>query len=243
MDSFDLRLQVMHRLWELDAPVVFKGATVLRVALGNCDIGMRVGTKDLDMDWVGHTPTMVELENLMDNALKCIDAICVPVRTLAPHRAAGFRVFRNRQVLFDIDINVTVNPFVCVYATPAGVRFNGASLKKMLADKLSTVSSRLVFRRCKDMYDLYLLSHLRGFKTLEIKEILTNQGVALEGFVEFQLRLAELLHAYEKLRGIEDKPSFDVVYNRVFTFVRPFISNTETALVWTGSEWATLADN
>ena len=72
-------------------------------------------------------------------------------------RSAGFELIDQDigEVLFtmDVDVNRPVPP-TKIYEIE-GVRFCGVSPSQMIADKLSAISTDKVFRRIKDVVDLY----------------------------------------------------------------------------------------
>lgn len=78
-----------------------------------------------------------------------------------------------------------------------------------------------VFRRIKDVVDLYYLSKVFCFDRSDILKTLKNSGRALDSFHGFLYRTEELRHSYEKFRfdGNVDKPPFDEVYDAVRTYI------------------------
>lgn len=240
MDTYDLRMRLVAELSAIKAPVVFKGATVLRAILSGSNLSVRKGTKDLDIDWYGEQPTMELFESTLNSVLPSVGAglRAEPFRWLAEYRAAGFKVVNtDGDTVFRIDVNsCDATELVCAYMVD-GAEFVGSSLARILADKLATTSQRVVLRRCKDVYDLYLLSHLSGFSIREIREIHNALGVVMGDFEVFLTRIDELHHAYDKLRGIDDKPDFDIVYNATMRFIRPFIDGVSKELFWNGQDW------
>ena len=48
----------------------------------------------------------------------------------------------------------------------------------------------------------------------------------------------DIRHAYEKMTGVVNKPSFDLVYNRVHHFVEPFVIGVSRDVSWNGRDWA-----
>ena len=78
-----------------------------------------------------------------------------------------------------------------------------------------------VFRRIKDVVDLYYLSKVFCFDCSDILQTLKNSERALDSFHGFLYRTEELRHSYEKFRfdGNVDKPPFDEVYDAVRTYI------------------------
>ena len=236
--NVEILYRLMGGLAALELPIVFKGAVVLRTVLENAGIVETARqTRDIDGDWVGEPPSM---ENLLLHISKVADGLDIQgikvavVREYAENRSAGFRVSVGAETLFTIDISIRPNPFGREYYTVTGVRFIGSSIEKIVADKVKTISSRLVFRRTKDIYDLYLLSALNVHELHAIAEVYHAQNVAIGEFTEFITDVSLVEHAYEQLAFISSKPTFETVYTRVSFFLQPFIdkSYTDVSATW-----------
>jgi hypothetical protein len=115
----------------------------------------------------------------------------------------------------DVDVNRPIPP-TKIYEV-AGFRFCGVAPIQMIADKVPTISSDKVFRRIKDVVDLYYISHIITFDRSAILENIKNSGRDLESFNSFLYHSEELRHAYEKFRftGDVSKPSFKEIYRTV----------------------------
>ncbi len=102
-----------------------------------------------------------------------------------------------------------------------GIRFCGSAPKQMLADKISVISSDKVFRRIKDVVDLYYYSQVLKLEREEILQTLEDSGRRMGDFDGFINRTEELKHSYEKFRflGGINKPAFEDVYQSVKAFV------------------------
>ena len=92
----------------------------------------------------------------------------------------------------------------------------------MIADKVAAVSTDKVFRRIKDVVDLYYLSKVFTFDRAAVLQTLKNNGRKLEGFSGFLHRYEDLQHSYEKFRftGDVSKPPFDEVYKAAKAFIK-----------------------
>ena len=107
----------------------------------------------------------------------------------------------------------------------AGMQFRGSSPHQMLADKISAVSSDKVFRRVKDLVDLYYLSQVFELDPDLLQKTLLSSGKTLEDFHGFLHGTADLRHAYEKFRftGGVNKPGFDEVYETVKSYLKAIL--------------------
>ena len=126
------------------------------------------------------------------------------------------------EILFtmDMDVNRPVQP-TQIYEV-AGLRFRGVSPDQMLADKISVISTGKVFRRIKDVVDLYYLSQVFELDLNRLQQTLSNSGKMLEDFNGFLYGPEELRHAYNKFRfnGGVNKPPFDEVYANVKEYLK-----------------------
>lgn len=112
--------------------------------------------------------------------------------------------------------------------------FEGYSVESILVDKLHVLASRKIFRRSKDIYDIYVISKLRS---VDLQSVVTSYeskyGKERIGIV-FGLdmeNLDNLEQAYNKLRGIENKPKFIEIYKTVSEFALPiytYIGKSDT---------------
>ena len=105
------------------------------------------------------------------------------------------------------------------------IRFRGVSPLQMIADKTLAISSEVVFRRIKDIVDLYYISQVFEFTKEEILSIILKGGRSLGDFHGFLYKTDELQHAYEKYRftGEVYKPDFDEIYNIVKKYIQDFL--------------------
>ena len=87
---------------------------------------------------------------------------------------------------------------------------------------ISAISTGKVFRRIKDVVDLYYLSQVFELDLNRLQQTLSNSGKMLEDFHSFLHGTEELRHAYEKFRftGGVNKPPFDEVYTKVKVYLK-----------------------
>lgn len=72
-------------------------------------------------------------------------------------------------VLFTMDVDVNRPASMTKIYEVNGIRFCGAAPSQMIADKISVISTDKVFRRIKDVVDLYYISKVFAFNTLYVK--------------------------------------------------------------------------
>ena len=223
-----LMYDVMKAIYDSGIPVNFKGSMVLKACLLEAGYSQETRhTVDIDANWYSDTPPTAE--QLVESLQKAIDKNRIGLkvslyRMYGEGRSAGFELTDrdSEEVLFtmDVDVNRPMPP-TKIYEV-AGVRFCGVTPIQMLSDKVAAISTDKVFRRIKDVVDLYYISHVVPFDRAEVLETLKNSGRDLESFDGFLHRMDELQHSYEKFRfaGDVNKPPFDEVYRTVKTYIK-----------------------
>lgn len=226
-----LMYQVMRAIFESRIPIDFKGAMVLHAYLNeNGFVGEVRHTMVIDANWLSDTaPTEEQMVQALQNALiqAGIELKVSLYRMYGEGRSAGFE-FSDPEfgdVLFTMDMDVNRPAAETKLYTIDGFSFRGVVVEQMLADKICAVSSEKVFRRIKDIVDLYYLSQCAAFDPNKVKHAIENAGRTLGSFDGLLIKQEELRHAYEKFRfgSSVQKPAFDDVYNKVCSFIDPFV--------------------
>ena len=226
-----LMYEVMKAIYEQSMPICFKGSMVLKACLLEAGYVEEVRhTVDIDANWNSDTPpsadTMVSaLQTAIDKA--GIDANVRIYRMYGEGRSAGF-TFADRETdeelfLMDMDVNRPI-PDTQIYEIE-GLCFRGVSPTQMIADKISAISTEKVFRRIKDVVDLYYLSKVFSFDKADVLRTLKANGRELDHFQGFLRQPDELRHADEEFRlgGDVHKPPFDEVYHAVKVFIKDIL--------------------
>jgi len=119
-----------------------------------------------------------------------------------------------------------------------GVSIEGASLTKMLSDKLYAISGEGIFRRTKDLLDIYIMSYISEYRAKDVIEIWNHTERIPGDFSVFKNEKGRIRDAYIKMKGIENKPDFDEMYERVSCFILPFCEIEDIAdVIWQKAEW------
>lgn len=219
---------VMKAIYDSGIPINFKGSMVLKACLMEAGYSEETRhTVDIDANWHSDAPPTAEqmVESLQKAISKSgIDLKVSIYRMYGEGRSAGFELAdgNSGEVLFtmDVDVNRPVLP-TKIYEV-AGVRFCGVAPIQMISDKVAAISTDKVFRRIKDVVDLYYISHVVPFDRDAVLETLENGGRELENFNGFLHRTVELCHSYEKFRlaGDVNKPPFEEIYRTVKTYIK-----------------------
>ena len=222
-----LMYRVMKAIYESGIPISFKGSMVMKACL--MEAGYDANTRhtvDIDGNWYSATiPTSDQMEASIQKALDNGD---IPLkvklyRMYGEKRSAGFELKDSStdEVIFTMDIDVNRPKVPTRIYEVEGIKFNGSILNQMIADKVSVISTDKVFRRIKDLVDLYYYSQVFGFEKDEIIMLLYKSGREIGDFKGFNDRFNDLDHSYNKFRfsGDVEKPEFKDVYNSVKSFI------------------------
>ena len=220
MDLMEFLYRVMEELSNAGVPIVFKGAMILNLAIReNNPSNVERVTRDIDGDWVGELSTMEAMESVLRNAVEKVDSSLSvrSSRAFGERKSAGFKIINeNGEKIASIDLSIRQNRFCTPYISyVSGVTIEGASLSKMLSDKLYAISRENVCRRMKDVLDIYVLSFIAKIDASELQQIWEENGRVLGDFEAYKTHLAELKEAYDKMKGIKNKPEFLEIYHRV----------------------------
>lgn len=223
-----LMFEVMKSIYDSGIPISFKGSMVLKAYL--IETGYSEETRhtvDIDGNWNTDTsPTGDQMTQSLQRAIdkSGYDLVVTLYRMYGDKRSAGFEIKDKTtdEILFtmDIDVNRPIPP-TKIYEV-SGIQFRGISPAQMIADKISVISTDKVFRRIKDIVDLYYISKVFEFNKMEVITALRNSDRKLDTFEGFLNRIEELRHSYEKFRfaGEVNKPSFDIVYRTVKAYIK-----------------------
>ena len=219
--------RAMKAIYDSGIPISFKGSMVLKACL--LEAGYFEETRhtvDIDANWnTKEFPTAEQMADSIRDALKKggLEMGVSVLRTPEEGRSAGFELWEEAtgEVLFsmDVDVNRPVAP-TKIYEIE-GLRFCGVTPAQMIADKIAAISSDRVFRRIKDVADLYYLSKVVPFDSEIFGRTLKNSGRTLGDFHGFLCKTEELKHSYDKFRfsGDAEKPPFEEVYCTVKFYI------------------------
>ncbi|MBO5073079.1 MAG: nucleotidyl transferase AbiEii/AbiGii toxin family protein [Eubacterium sp.] len=224
MELMEFLYRVMEEMADAGVPIVFKGAMVLNLAIrDNNPSKVERATRDIDGDWTGELPTMEKMEQALRNAVKKVDSSMdvQAGRIFGEKKSAGFKIVNeNGEKVAGVDLSVRQNRFCRPYISYVnGVSLNGASLSKMLSDKIYAISGEQVCRRMKDVLDIYVLSFITEVDADVLCRIWEETGRKPGNFEAFKMKFNELNEAYGKMKGVKNKPDFIDVYTRVNRFV------------------------
>lgn len=191
----------MKAIYDSGIPISFKGSMVLKACLleAGFDDDAR-HTVDIDANWNSDTPPtseqmVVSLQQAIDKSGVNLEVRIY--RMYGEKRSAGFELIdcETEEILFtmDVDVNRPIPP-TKIYEVE-GLRFCGVSPSQMIADKVAAISTDKVFRRIKDVVDLYYISKVFEFNIADVLQTLKNSERALDNFNGFLHRSEDLRHS------------------------------------------------
>ena len=230
-----LMYSVMKAIFDSKIPISFKGSLVLKAYLMEAGFTEDIRhTVDIDANWYSDEwPSGKQMEESILKALQNsnIDLDVKLYRMYSEGRSAGFDLSdpSSGEVLFTMDIDVNRPEAETRVYEISGIRFRGSALLPMLADKLSVVSSEKVFRRIKDLIDLYYVAQVYTPDWQEVIQAINSSGRTLGSFDAFLNKPDELRHAYHKFRfdGAVSKPAFEDVYQCVKSYLAVYFKMTD----------------
>lgn len=224
--------EVIEAIAQSEAPVIFKGAMITKLLLKGSVNRLERETKDIDCDWVGGEVSMDQLNSIITKAISMVGDFRVErCRDFGDGKSAGFNIISNQGAKYaSIDISIKPNPYYQIYII-GECEFKGSTVDKIVVDKLLVVSGDKIFRRVKDVVDLYALSFCTSFRVNTINEVINNSKKKLGDFHLFLTEKDKIEHAYRKMTGIENRPDFCEIYKRVSILIEPFLQN-EFDLTW-----------
>ncbi len=235
----NLMKQLMCTLAYSGTPLVFKGENLLLNVLDgkNMDKSLFRLTQDIDANWTQGNPSVSFIVSELSKALHLVDPSLqvVPLKAHIDNGMITFVVMQGAGGLFSIDILIANPVFYCEY-TIDGQAVKGATLEKMLADKIKVLSTDIIYRRGKDLFDIYALSHIKGYTTLNILKVMSVCSYVLGNFDCFS-NIKKLERAYEQVSTLGERPPFVHVCQRVQKFVYPFMFRTKSNYMWNGNSW------
>ena len=226
-----LMYEVMKAIYESGIPINFKGSMVLKACLIESGYSEETRhTVDIDANWYSDTPpTDEQIAESIKNALVNggIDLNVSIYRTHGNGRSAGFELADKStgELLFTMDIDVNRPPTPTKIYEIEGLRFCGVAPIQMIADKVSAISTDKVFRRIKDVVDLYYISKVFDFNKNDVLQTINHGERSLDTFDGFLHRTNDLKHSYDKFRftGGVNKPEFEEVYESVKSFIKDIL--------------------
>lgn len=218
----DILYSIVEELSKDNLPIVFKGALALKelLYLNNPNIKIERNTVDIDANWIEKYDKNL-IEKSLNKAIKRVNNKYTIQLVREPNemRSMGFKVLdENKSVITKIDIDIKDNPFYVVCKIK-DIDIKFSNLNRIMADKLLCISKEHVFRRVKDILDIYMIIIDNEIKYKEVMQVLDYEHRKLGDFSTMIDNKQKIKEAYDKLVGIKNKPDFDIVWNKVVDYL------------------------
>ena len=236
-----LMYEILGQISSANAPIIFKGGLITQLILSeNGFTSFQRATVDIDANWVDAPPSMDKLTDTIVNALGVLnDQFSIePSREYGENKSAGLNILDKASGLKILSMDIDIKPLSNYRTYYFGeMKIKGVLANEILADKICTVSSDLVYKhRAKDLIDIYALAQCTNVNTTEIYETIKSKDKEIQSFNGLLSRKSDVQHAYSKLKRIENKPTFDKMYSYLCNFLKPFIQHDLTEKIWVPSQ-------
>lgn len=196
--------------------IAFKGGWVLRQIME----GHASATKDVDLSaeteksYDEVKAVLKEIGQLLQ-ARGMIDEFVIK-EEIKPTQSGGITMYKDGSIVAGVDVGLH-NIHYGVHRYELNYGFDAFTIERMLSDKILAILTRKHFRRTKDLYDVYAISHVFDFSSQKIVEFMKERGVTPEwDNIPFSAVVLEQYEiAWNKLRvqaistDVEvEKPSF-----------------------------------
>ena len=219
-----------------DTPIVFKGALIKNLILAEHGYNeIYRETTDIDCNWIGTPPPMNILVDTVNQSLGDLQNkyYAAAKREYGEKKSAGINIIEKNADTLITEIDISMKPVTGSKIYYYGeMSIKGVLANEILADKITVLSSNYIFRRTKDIIDVYALAHCVEIQTREIFDIYDKTKRELQAFDAFLNRMPELEHAYNKLTGVEGKPDFEIIYSYLNKFLIPFMQKNYGSKIW-----------
>ncbi len=215
--------EVVYEISKENVPIIFKGGLALKDILNTLEPKNNIVRKTIDIDgnWVGKNDYNL-ITNVIEKAISNINSSYKLVLFRYPdkNKSLGYKILdKNGKLITKIDLDIKENPFY-IELTINDVNVKYSSLEKIFADKLFVLSSQFIFRRIKDLLDVYLILNNTNINIEKVKEILKFDNKKLDNFHTLLENKDVIEQGYLKLEGVIKKPLFSDVWNKVIDYLK-----------------------
>lgn len=229
LSDYEILLFMANKIFEVTngRNVVLKGGLALLDRIIICNPGLERVTRDIDLSIADEGTYDIIFSNILvifnDNNI----GLTFVINKHRGRRGAGegydFDVSTSYGSKHKLGIDMQIAQNGVIFTVPGNnIRLATYDSYSMLVDKISAVSSERIFRRTKDIYDIYALSILQDYSLNELvyRIMLKRPELRENAICMFRHDTIEkLAYAYDKLDGINMKPDFNVVYRTTSNFV------------------------
>lgn len=216
--NLDMLYTIIQNLQNIQAPIAIKGGLLLNASLQQHMSPISRKTRDIDGNWLQKQPNIEDMQQILEQAVQQSypDYIVIIKRNYGDKQSAGFLVLDdNEEIITTFDIDVNKSTDTTSYQLN-DITFQGIPIEQMLSDKISVISSPSIMRRTKDILDVYAITQNIPYDKEHLIQSLAHRNIG--DFSTFHNNKNEIEHAYEKIRGVTNKPDFNTVYTAISNY-------------------------
>lgn len=147
------------------------------------------------------------------------------------------------QMRVGIDLNVAPMQIISIDYTDT-FSIPTYDIYTMLADKMAVMCNRVIFRRIKDLYDIYAILHLADISYAQLRQRVERKRpgvVSQRNYMLLPEHYDSLQHAFTQFKGIEQHHDFDSIISVVSYFVTKYMKGDvviwdHKQLIWKSGE-------
>lgn len=223
IDLENFLYSLIEELSKNNAPIIFKGGLALKdiLYLNNPEINVDRRTIDIDANWIDKY-NRKEIAETIEQAIKNINPkyTIKITREVEANQSMCIKILDEKGIpITKIDLDIKDNPFYII-CNINNVNIKYSDIHKMMADKLFSISGVHIFRRIKDLLDIYLIIINNEIDFAKIAKILEYENRKIGNFQTMLNNKEELEKGYNKLTGIINKPDFDEIWNTIVKYLQ-----------------------
>lgn len=147
------------------------------------------------------------------------------------------------QMRVGIDLNVAPMQIISIDYTDT-FSIPTYDIYTMLADKMAVMCNRVIFRRIKDLYDIYAILHLADISYAQLWQRVERKRpgvVSQHNYMLLPEHYDSLQHAFTQFKGIEQHHDFDSIISVVSYFMTKYMKGDvviwdHNQLIWKSGE-------
>lgn len=241
---YDPRGLIFGKMAKSGMPFVLNGDYVVNHLTAFNPTGSHLSNFTVSGSWIGAEPQMQSFVELMNSCASDVNSwYHVKVRSRFDFKQPAildFLDYYGRRV-FTLSLLIEPSPFKQTFMHTPYAQVIGITLQRALADELLILSQGTVYQCAYSIYALYRISlsyqSAFGYRLLDIWNICLVCGYSLGSFGRFIRCRESIEKAYNNAVRIINKPDFAIMYDSVFSLVKPFILEIVEDLSWNGVTW------
>lgn len=221
-------------------PFVIRGANTLDFVYSDNSISEDIrDTYNLNLQCNATTFDESFLDKQIVNLLHTVSKDLTFVRSKSSRISLSYiyTIYKNGIRLFNIIVDKSIDLHYRTVKVGDG-KVSYYEIEALIADKVYNISCDRVLQHAVDLYDLYTIISKHRCSLYEVRNFIAIHYQGLCGSWEFVREKSRLLQlAYNDVKGVSNKPSWEECITLINTFLNPFITEIDTNLHWMGTCW------